>query len=285
MLSFVQAGGGGGGGGASVATAKAKAEEEARQAAAKAKAEEEARQAAAKAKAEEEARQAAAKAKAEEEALRKVAEASRAKAAAKALKVCALCLIFHPRFPLDRCLIKVDALAADLSSAKWLDDDDEAWASAAAELYDLGVKKVEDLAHAEESDVRDASAAAKLSKIQTNRLVKLWAQVSGGGQVRASLSPVWPYTCPDRMPAFPQAPAGSTSVIGGGGGAVSTHTHTHTHTHTNRAHTRGETRTKSRASLSIFIFVSERHFLCLAVTPYLSCTGPAAAAAAGGAAR
>ena len=94
---------------------------------------------------------------------------------------CVLC--FAQGFPRDRGLVQVDALAADLSSAKWLDDDDEAWASAAAELFDLGVKKVEDLAHAEEGDVREAAAAAKLSKIQTNRLVKLWAQIAGGGQV------------------------------------------------------------------------------------------------------
>ncbi len=48
---------------------------------------------------EEEARQAAANTKAEEEAMKKVAEASRAKAAAKGLKVCALYLIFRPSVP------------------------------------------------------------------------------------------------------------------------------------------------------------------------------------------
>ncbi len=87
----------------------------------------------------------------------------------------------------------------------------------ANELIDhWGVSKVDHLADLDESQIRAVAATAKLPPRHTNRLVKLWAQIAGGGQVKASLFSPSPSPGPDRLPAFPQAPTGSTSSVGGG---------------------------------------------------------------------
>ena len=89
---------------------------------------------------------------------------------------------------------QIQALALELSTVKVLelsstavfDDKDKALAEATAAVLasdSWGVGEVAHLADLGEADVRRAAQAAGISVRHANRLVKLWAQVVGDGQV------------------------------------------------------------------------------------------------------